>query len=144
MVFKVNISEKSGKTWKLETESEELLGKALHDKLDGKEFYPDLAGYEFEITGTSDKSGFTSSKDVEGVGLKKVLLTYGKGMHKKPKGDKKTGTKPRGLRLRKTVRGKVISEDTRQVNTKITKVGAKKLADIFAKPAEGEEAPKTE
>ena len=66
------------------------------------------------------------------------------GMHKKPKGDKKSGTKPNGLRLRKTVRGKVISKDTRQVNVKVNKVGVKKLADIFAKPVEGEEAPKAE
>jgi UDP-N-acetylmuramyl pentapeptide phosphotransferase/UDP-N-acetylglucosamine-1-phosphate transferase len=45
----------------------------------------DLEGYEFEITGTSDKSGFTSMKNVEGIGTKKVLLSYEKGMHQKPR-----------------------------------------------------------
>ena len=71
MPFKINISEKSGKTYKLELESEELLGKELNDKIHGKELSPDLEGYELEITGTSDKAGFTSMKDVPGVGLKK-------------------------------------------------------------------------
>lgn len=46
---------------------------------------PDLEGYEFEITCASDKAGFTAMKDVEGTGLKKVLLTYAKGMEKRPK-----------------------------------------------------------
>ena len=102
MVFKLNISEKSGKTWKLETESEAFLEKALGDKIEGKEITPDLSGYEFEITGASDTAGFPAFKEVEGIGLGKLLLGYGKGMHKKPKGLKKNGTKPEGLRLRKT------------------------------------------
>ena len=83
MAFKINISEKSGKTYKLELESESIVGKALHDKVSGNEILPDLKGYDFEITGASDKSGFTAMKDVEGIGLKKVLLTYGKAMKKK-------------------------------------------------------------
>ena len=69
MAFKINISEKSGKTYKLESESEELIGKELHDKISGRELNPDLEGYDFEITGTSDKAGFTSMKDVPGIGF---------------------------------------------------------------------------
>ena len=98
MPFKINISNKQGKTYKLELESEELVGKELHDKIQGKEILADLEGYEFEITGTSDKAGFTSMKNVEGVGLKKILLTYGKAMKKKPRGEKKKSSKPAGLR----------------------------------------------
>ena len=56
MSFKLNISEKSGKTYKLETESETFLEKALNEKIQGKDISPDLDGYEFEITGASDKS----------------------------------------------------------------------------------------
>ena len=67
----------------------------------------------------------------EGVGLKKVLLNYGRGLHKKPKGEKKKGSKPKGLRMRKTVRGKIISDAMRQINLKVTKEGKKKLAEIF-------------
>ena len=146
MVFKINISEKSGKTYKLETESEEIVGKELHDKINGKILLPDLEGYELEITGASDKAGFTAMKEVEGIGLKKLLLTYGKAMHTRPRkeGKKKpSNPKPKGLRMRKTVRGKVISPEIVQINLKVLKEGAKKLEEVFGKkeeaPAETEE-----
>jgi small subunit ribosomal protein S6e len=134
MAFKVNIAEKSGKTFHLESDSEEFLEKELHGKINGKDVSPSLEGYEFEITGTSDSSGFTSLDSVEGAGLKKVLLTYGKGLHKRPRreGKKKVSNfKPKGLRMRKTVRGKVISPAIVQINLKIIKEGSKKLTDIF-------------
>ena len=132
MPFKINISEKSGKTYHLESENEELIGKSLHDKISGNILSPDLEGYELEITGASDKAGFTAMKNVEGVGLKKVLLGYGKGMHQKPKGNKKVNKRPHGLRLRKIVRGKVVSQEISQINLKILKEGKKKLAEIFS------------
>jgi len=132
MPFKINISDKTGKTYKLELELENLIGKELNDKILGKEILPDLNGYELEITGASDKSGFTAMKNVEGIGLKRVLLTYGKGMHKKSKGDKKRRKRPpRGLRLKRTVHGKVISSAISQINMKVIKEGAKKLAEVF-------------
>jgi len=84
-MFKINISEKSGKTYKLEAEAEGLMEKSLHDKVSGKEILPDLEGYEFEIAGASDKAGFTAMENVEGIGLKRVLLTYGKAMHTRPR-----------------------------------------------------------
>ena len=131
MPFKINISEKSGKTYKVELETEELLDKELHSKISGKELLPALAGYEFEITGASDKSGFTAHEDVLGIGLKRLLLTYGKAMKKRPRreGKKKiSNPKPKGLRLRKTVRGKVISPEIVQINLKVLKEGAIKLS----------------
>lgn len=134
MVFKINIAEKNGKTFHLESDSEEFVGKELHNKIEGKEISGDLSGYEFEITGASDTSGFTSLESVEGTSLKKVLLTYGKGMHRRPRreGKKKVSNfTPKGLRLRKTVRGKVISPEIVQINLKIVKEGNKKLSEIF-------------
>ncbi|MCK5149840.1 hypothetical protein KAJ87_02850 [Candidatus Pacearchaeota archaeon] len=134
MVFKINISEKTGKTFHLEAEAEELLEKELHNKIQGKDVSLDLEGYEFEITGASDNAGFTSMANVEGIGLKKLLLSYEKAMKKKPRkeGKKKYSTsKPKGLRLRKTVRGKVISPAIVQINLKVLKQGNKKLAEIF-------------
>jgi len=133
-MFKINISEKSGKTFHLETEAEALLEKSLHDKIQGKDISPDLVDYEFEITGTSDNAGFTSMENVDGIGLKKVLLTYGKAMKKRPRkeGKKKlSNKKPKGLRLRKTVRGKIISPAIVQINLKVLKEGNKKLSEIF-------------
>jgi len=134
MPFKINIAEKSGKTYKLELETEELLGKELHSSIQGKELLPNLGGYEFEITGASDKSGFTAHEDVQGIGMKRILLTYGKAMKKRPRreGKKKVSNpKPKGLRLRKTVRGKVISPEIVQINLKVLKEGPKKLSEIF-------------
>ena len=134
MPFKINISEKTGKTYKLELESEELLGKELNDKIQGKELAPNLEGYEFEITGTSDKAGLTSMKDVPGIGLKRVLLTYGKALHKRPRKEgkkKRSNMKPKGLRMRRTVRGRVISPDITQINLKVLKHGKTPLPEIF-------------
>ena len=106
------------------------------DKIDGKEFSTDLEGYEIEITGTSDKSGFTGMLNIDGPNLHRALLGYGKGMHKKPKGEKKKNKRPNGLRLRKTVRGKEISLETIQINTKVLKEGSKKFEALFEAPAE--------
>ncbi len=141
-MFKINIAEKSGKTYKLEAEAEEIVGKILHDKILGEEILPDLKEYKFEIAGASDKAGFTAMENVEGIGLTKVLLTYGKGMHKRPRreGKKKVSNpKPKGLRMRRTVRGEVISPEIIQINLKILKEGAKKLSEIFPEQNKKEE-----
>ncbi len=133
-MFKINIAEKTGKTYRLELESEELLGKKLHDKIPGKDILAGLEGYEFEIAGASDKAGFAAHEDAQGIGLKKILLTYGKAMKKRPRreGNKKiSNPTPKGLRLRKTVRGNTISPDIIQINLKIVKQGSKKLSEIF-------------
>lgn len=130
MPFKINIGHK-GKTWKLEIESESLVGKNVGDKIEGKELKSDLAGYEFEITGGSDLSGFPLSKEIEGLGLKRVLLKKGWGMRI---------NKPKGLRLRKTVRGKQISPLVSQINLKVIKEGTKKLEEIFPEQNKPKEA----
>ena len=134
MPLKLNISEK-GKAWKLEVSEETLSGKSVGDKFNGKDIKPELEGYELEITGGSDSAGFPLSKDVEGLGLKGVLLKKGWGMRDSTE----------GLRLRKTVRGKTLSETTAQVNIKVLKAGSKKLEEIFPDQAKKkEEAPKAE
>ena len=120
MTFKFIIGHK-GKAWRMEKDADFSIGKAIGDKIEGKELGNELDGYEFEITGGSDIAGFPLSKDVEGIGLKRVLLTRGWGMHDKRK----------GVRLRKTVRGKVISDKTVQINMKVLKEGKKKLEEIF-------------
>lgn len=142
MPFKLNISEK-GKAWKIESESESIIGKKIGEKISGKEISPRLEGYELEITGTSDLAGFPGFQEVEGTGLKGLLLKYGKGMHKRPKGlKKKPGKKPRGLRLKKTVRGNTISQDIIQINLKVIKAGSKKLFELFPEQNKPKEAAK--
>jgi small subunit ribosomal protein S6e len=146
MAFKINISNNDGKTYKVELESEALIGKELGEKINGKDIVPSMEGYELVITGASDKAGFTSHEQVEGVGLKKLLLSYEKGMHKRPKHEgkkKRSNTRPRGLRLRKTVRGKVISPEIIQINTKIVKAGTKPLSEVFPDQNKAPEPEKT-
>jgi len=133
MAFKLNISDK-GKAWRKEMEAEFLVGKPIKERFDGKEIGNEFEGYEFEITGGSDIAGFPLSKDVEGIGLRRVLLTKGWGM-KDPR---------KGVRLRKTVRGKNISEKTVQINMKIIKHGKKKLEEIFPDQNKSHEAHKME
>jgi len=131
MPFKINISSK-GKTFKLEVDNEGLIGKKIGEKIEGKELKKELEGYELEITGTSDIAGFPGFKEIEGSSLKRVLLTYGKGMHKKPRREgKKPVSSPKGLRLKKSIRGNTISKDTIQINAKVIKLGDKKLEEIF-------------
>ncbi|MBU1136301.1 MAG: 30S ribosomal protein S6e [Nanoarchaeota archaeon] len=128
MPFKINISEK-GKTFKLEADTEFLIGKKIGEKISGKELKPELDGYELEITGSSDKAGFPGMKEVEGLALKKVLLKKGFGM----KNSKK------GIRLKKTVRGNTISKSTIQINIKVLTSGNKKLEEIFKGKEENKE-----
>jgi len=133
MPFKINISH-NGKTLKKETENEELIGKKIGETLQGKEISADLAGYELEITGTSDIAGFPGKKDVEGSMLKRVLLKKGFGLKSKPKGLKKKPIKmPDGLRFKKSVRGNTISKETIQINTNVVKEGANKFEEMLPK-----------
>ena len=120
MPMKVNISEK-GKAWKLEIADDSLPSKSIGDTIEGKELKQELEGYQLEITGGSDNAGFPLAKDIEGIGLKRVLLTRGFAMR---------DSYP-GIRRRKTVRGKVITATTAQLNLKVTKAGSKPLAEVF-------------
>jgi small subunit ribosomal protein S6e len=123
MVFKINISEK-GKTFKLESDLEDFVGKKIGDSFLGKDLGADFQGYEFEITGTSDKAGFAGKKDVQGPALRKVLLTKGPFLKHVPH---------KGFRRKKTVRGNEVSLSTVQINLKVAKQGNKKLEEIFKK-----------
>ena len=116
MAFKINISLK-GKTYKLESENEFLVGKKIGETFKGDEIDNNLDGYELTITGTSDLSGIPGFKDLEGSGYHRRLLTFGKGMKDKRK----------GIRLRKTNRGEEISMKTHQINIIVNKEGDKKF-----------------
>ena len=147
MPFKINISDKHGRTFHLEMESEGLVSKSLHEKIKGSDISPELHDYEFEITGASDKSGFPAMKEIDGIMLNRVLIGYGIGMKKRPKREgkkKRSNFKPSGLRMRKTARGKIISPEIIQVNLKVLKEGAKKLNEIFPEQNQKKEEKKAE
>ncbi|MEM0465395.1 MAG: S6e family ribosomal protein [Candidatus Pacearchaeota archaeon] len=122
MSFKINISHK-GKTYKLETESEFLIGKKIGEKFRGEELSPELKGYEIEIKGTSDISGIPGFKGFDGPQYHRVLLSFGPGMKDKRK----------GIRLRKTIRGEEISAKTVQINCSVVKEGEKKFSELIKK-----------
>ena len=135
MPFKYNISHK-GKTLKIESEDESIVGKRIGESIPGKIISNDLEGYELEITGTSDSAGFPGFKGLEGTQYHRKLLTYGPGMKDRRK----------GMRLRKTVRGEEISLKTAQINTKVMKEGNKKFESLLPKkePAEEKKEPAVE
>jgi len=133
-MLKLNIAgigKEKGKTFHAEADESVFLGMKINDVVQGKDISKNLQGYEFIITGASDKSGFPALVEVEGVGRKRLLLKYGKGMRQK---------KPRGLRLRKTIRGNTIAADIAQINLKVRKEGSKPLAEIFGKIEKQEKA----
>ncbi|MBI2630339.1 30S ribosomal protein S6e [Candidatus Pacearchaeota archaeon] len=137
MAFKINIGDK-GRTFKLEVNTESLIGKKIGEAIEGKELKPELEGYELEITGTSDIAGFPGAKNIDSSGLKKVLLKKGFAM-KGYKKRRKTSIKIKGLRLKKTLRGSIISKDVVQINTKVKKAGNKKLEEVFAEQIKAKE-----
>ena len=119
------IGSKSGKTYFVEKEVDALLNKRLSERVEGDSI--GFPGYEFEITGGSDKQGFPMRRDLPGTRRARPILTKSVGMRKK------------NVRERKTVRGNTISEETIQVNLKITKEGPKKLEEIFGEGAVNEQ-----
>jgi len=133
MAFKINVSDK-GKTLKLESDNEALIRMKIGEKINGNIISGDLDGYSLEITGTSDIAGFPGVKGEIGQQLRGLLLTKDDlGMRT---------TKPKGLRLRKSVRGEEISEKTSQINMKVLKEGSKKFQEMLPKKEEPAEEKK--
>jgi len=117
--FKLCISE-SGKTFQKEVkDADTLISKKIGDKIEGK--IVGLEGFELEITGGSDKSGFPMRKGILGI-RKKLTLKGGVGISRKLR---------RGEKIRRTVCGHKINENISQINLKVTKSGSKKLEEIF-------------
>ena len=133
--FKIVIGEK-GKSYAKNLSTEEssnLVGKKIRDKIEGGHL--GFKGYEFEITGGSDKEGFPMRRDVEGIGRKKVFMT---------KGNIGTRINKKGLRIRKSIAGNTISQLTSQVNLKVVKEGSKSLDETFGKTAQENTEAKSE
>lgn len=127
MAFKVVVSNKAD-TYQMEVdEAKALNGLVIGDEFDGG--IVGLDGYTLQITGGSDKNGFTMKKDVPGTRRIKSLLTGGIGYH--PKAD--------GVKRRKTVRGNTIADDIVQINSVVVKEGAKPIAEILGAGEEEEE-----
>ena len=129
MEFKVVISDPAtGKAYQKVVSganANKLIGKQIGDIINGTlvDLPPD---YELQITGGSDKDGFPMRPDIPGTGRKRILLSGGVGYRPKEK----------GVRKKKTVRGRVISKDIVQINMKVVKHGKIPLEEFFKKKEE--------
>lgn len=104
--FKLNISDKKGKTITKEVKEKEagpFLGVTVGAELDAA-----LIGEagKLKITGGSDKSGVPLRADIHGGARKYILLSKGIGLR----------DAENGQRIRKLVRGNTVTEEVYQLN----------------------------
>ena len=128
--FKVVVNDtKNGKTHQVQVSghhANSLIGKKIGDEVDG--IFISLPGYKLQITGGTDKDGFSMREDLPGMGRRKLLLS--KSQCFKPK--------EKGIRRKKSVRGNTINQDIVQINMKVTKFSSKSI-DQLIKVEEKEE-----
>jgi small subunit ribosomal protein S6e len=122
-----------GKSFQKEVDSNLFIGKKVNEKVSGNAI-ADMAGYELELKGGSDKEGFPMRKGVSGMVRKKILVAEGPGYQ--PKAE--------GIRRRKSIHGEVVSERIAQVNLKVLKEGGKKFEEFLPKKEEKAEEGKEE
>jgi small subunit ribosomal protein S6e len=103
----------------------EIIDKKIGDEIDGSLISDVFEGYKFKITGGFDKDGFAMKNGILAQGKKKVLLTKGCSLFRFRKGYHRTG-----IRVRRLVRGCIISNDIKNVHLKIIKKGAKPIAGL--------------
>jgi len=110
--LKVLVSDSKGKkvtTVELEgMKARPLVGRELGDEVDGSLF--GMPGKKAKITGGSDKDGIPLVPNIHGGAKKYVLLSEGVGFKSTSKGE----------RRRKLVRGRMLTEETYQLNLVIT------------------------
>jgi small subunit ribosomal protein S6e len=136
---KLVLSTKDGKSYQKEIKSPEadyFHGKIIGDKILGDEI--GYSGYEFKLTGGSDKCGFPMRKGIQ-QHRKKIRIGAGVGFSGKNRNKKKQN----GLLKRRTVCGERITRIIRQINLKVVKEGAKSLGEAPAEEAV-QEAPTKE
>ncbi len=122
--FKLVIGAKDGKSYQKEVKSPEadtFLKKKIGETLSGDA--AGFPGYEFLITGGSDKCGFPMRKGIQ-MPRKKILLGQGVGFC----GKDRKGKTQKGLIRRRTVCGEVVTKIIHQVNVKAVKEGPQPLA----------------
>ncbi len=112
---------KSGRSFKkVLSDGNDFTGKKIGEVFAGD--VVGLKGFEFQITGGSDSSGFPMRTDLPGTVKRKILLVRGLGLHTiKRRGNRKGNAKREGIRKRKTQRGNTVGTDIAQINAKILK-----------------------
>jgi len=122
--FTVAVSDpESGSTHQVEVSDQDanrFIGREISEDVDGSAV--GLDGYTLEITGGSDDAGRPMRSDIRGTDLEEVLLEGGTGFNPTRDGERK----------RVTVRGREVSDSTRQINAKITARGDESVEDLLA------------
>ena len=121
--FTVAVSDpESGITHQVDVSDQDanrFIGKNIGEEVDGGAV--GLPGYALEVTGGSDNAGRPMREDVRGSELKSVLLEGGTGYDPNREGERK----------RVTVRGREVSDDTRQINAKIVGRGGRPVGELL-------------
>jgi len=123
--YKLVIGTKEGKSVQKEVKSPEadaFSKRSIGDKVKGDDC--GFPGYEFEITGGSDKCGFPMRKGIQAA-RKKVFIGKSVGFSGKTRTDKKQN----GLFRKKTVCGERVTSIIIQVNLKVVKSGPQPLIE---------------
>ena len=111
-----------GTTYQIDVDGQDanrFVGREIGEEVDGGAV--GLSGATLEITGGSDDTGRPMREDVRGTQLAEVLLDGGTGFEPTREGE----------RRRVTVRGREVSDETRQINVRITAAGGADPADVF-------------
>ena len=95
---------KTGKSYKKEADAQMYMNKKIGDVVSGVVL--GLKGYDLEITGGSDMSGFPMRKDLVSLGRKRPLVVSGVG----------AAPKEKGVKQRKSVHGNHVDENIAQLN----------------------------
>ena len=123
--MQITIGTDDGQTFQTEIEeSAKLVGKEIGDEFDGG--IVGLSGYTLKITGGSDRSGFPMRETIEGSERERVLIEEGSGID----------VSEDGVRERKSVRGKRVSDEIQQLNTRVVEEGSKSVEELLGEDEE--------
>ena len=123
--MQITIGTSDGQTFQKEIEdTNQLIGKTIGEEFDGG--IVDLPGYTLKITGGSDKAGIPMRKNIEGSERKRVMIENGQGINETEE----------GVRRRKSVRGKRVSDEIQQLNTTVVEEGSKTVEEIMTEDEE--------
>lgn len=118
--MQITIGTEDGQTFQTEIEeSAKLVGKEIGDEFEGG--IVGLSGYTLKITGGSDRSGFPMRETIEGSERERVLIEEGSGIE----------VSEDGVRERKSVRGKRVSDEIQQLNTTVVEEGSKSVEELL-------------
>jgi len=121
--FTVAVSDpETGTTYQIDVSDQDanrFIGREIGDEVDGNAV--GLTGYTLELTGGSDNAGRPMREDVRGADLKAVLLEGGTGYEPSRDGERK----------RVTVRGREVSDATRQINARIAGRGNQSVGELL-------------